>query len=92
MSVICSSVEISLWRGDGLGIDSMAMERQRRSSSERYDDGSSEEVVRQERYGEATHVDADEEDDDERRMGVDVGGGGCDCEVCDEEEEVRDIG
>ena len=70
----------------------MAMERQRRSSSERYEDGSSKEVVRQERYGEAIQVDAEEEEDDERRMGVDVGCIGCECEVCDEEDELRDIG
>ena len=57
----------------GLGIDSTGMLRQRRSSSERYDDGSWKDVLRQDRYGDAIQVDADDEDEDDLLIGAEVG-------------------
>jgi hypothetical protein len=64
---------------------------QRRSSSERYDEGSSGPYVaprlRHDRYGEAIQVDCDDDADDVRRIGTDVGC--CKYELVD---DVRDIG
>jgi hypothetical protein len=75
----------------GFGIDSTGREeRQRRSSSDRYEDAPSgpkkEPRFRQERYGDAIQVDCDDDEDDVRRMGSEVGR---ELEVVNEQ---RDIG
>lgn len=81
----------SVFLRQGFGIASTGREeRQRRSSSDRYEDASSvpreEPRFRQDRYGDAIQVDCDDEEEDVRRIGAEVGR---ELEIVDEQ---RDIG